>query len=170
MLSNFMCNYDQHIDKTPEQVRCVSSACIRCVGPLASRTWVFLFRYADDGRVVAQSPERLSKIMRVIVVVCAAFGLTVSEAKTEIMYQRTKGMPESIAICSVDAAGQVYNQTNEFVYLGGGGRQPQRRSVRRGGPAHTQRMVQLLGVQPCTVRPTERSPQVQNPDTKSRGT
>ena len=57
--------------------------------------------------------------MGVIVVVCVAFGLTVSEAKTEIMCLRTKGMPESAAIFSVEAAGQVYNQTNEFVYLGG---------------------------------------------------
>ena len=54
-----------------------------------------------------------------IVVVCAAFGLTVSEAKTEIMIIRAKGMPESTATFSVEAAGQVYNQTNEFVYLGG---------------------------------------------------
>ena len=38
-----------------------------------------------------------------IVVVCAAFDLAVSEAKTEIMCLRTKGMPES----------------NKFVYLGG---------------------------------------------------
>ena len=45
--------------------------------------------------------------------------LTVSEVKTEIMCLRTKGMPESTAIFSVEAAGQVYNQTNEFVYLGG---------------------------------------------------
>ena len=57
--------------------------------------------------------------MRVIVVVFAAFGLTVSEAKTEIMCLRAKGMPESTATFSVEAAGQVYNQTNEFVYLGG---------------------------------------------------
>ena len=57
--------------------------------------------------------------MGVIVVVCAAFGLTVSEAKTEIMYLRAKAMPESTATFSVEAAGQVYNQTNEFVYLGG---------------------------------------------------
>ena len=57
--------------------------------------------------------------MGVIVVVCAAFGLTVSEAKTEIMCLRTKGMPESTAIFSVEAAGQVYSQTNEFVYHGG---------------------------------------------------
>ena len=55
----------------------------------------------------------------VIVVVCAAFGLTVSKAKTEIMCLRTKGMPESTATFSVEAVGLVYNQTNEFVYLGG---------------------------------------------------
>ena len=54
-----------------------------------------------------------------IVIVCAAFGLTVSEAKTEIMCLRTKGMPKSTAKFSVVVAGQVYNQTNEFVYLGG---------------------------------------------------
>ena len=57
--------------------------------------------------------------MGVIVVVCAAFGLTVSEAKTEIMCLRAKRTPEFTAIFSVEAAGQVYNQTNEFVYLGG---------------------------------------------------
>ena len=55
----------------------------------------------------------------VTVVVCAAFGLTVSEAKTEIMCLCAKGMPESTAIFSVEAAGQVYNQMNEFVYFGG---------------------------------------------------
>ena len=56
--------------------------------------------------------------MGVIVAVCAAFGLTASEAKTDIMCLRAKGMPESTAIFSVEAAGQVHNQTNEFVYLG----------------------------------------------------
>ena len=53
------------------------------------------------------------------VVVCAAFGLIVSEAKTEIMCLRAKRIAESTAIFSVEAAGQVYNQTNEFVCLGG---------------------------------------------------
>ena len=57
--------------------------------------------------------------MGVIMVVCATFGLTVSEAKTDIMCLRAKGMPESTATFSVEEAGQVYNQTNEFVYLGG---------------------------------------------------
>ena len=42
--------------------------------------------YADDAGVVSQSPEQLRKMMGVIVVVCVAFGINVSEAKTEIMY------------------------------------------------------------------------------------
>ena len=75
--------------------------------------------YAGDAGVVSQSPEQLRKMMEGIVVVCAAFGLTVSEAKTEIMCLRAKGVPESTATFTVEAAGQVYNQTNEFVYLGG---------------------------------------------------
>ena len=84
---------------------------------LATPLWGML--YADDAGVVSRSPEQLRKMVGVIVVVCAAFGLTVSEAKTEIMCLRAKGMPESTATFSVEAAGQVYNQTNEFVYLGG---------------------------------------------------
>ena len=71
--------------------------------------------YTDDVEVVSQSPEQPSKRMGVIVVICEAFGLTVSEAKIVIMCLRPKGMPESTAIFSVEAAGQVYNQTNEFV-------------------------------------------------------
>ena len=84
---------------------------------LATPLWGML--YADDAGVVSQSPEQVRKMMGVIVIVCAAFGLTVSEVKTEIMCLCAKEMPESIAIFSVEAEGQVYNQTNEFVYLGG---------------------------------------------------
>ena len=65
--------------------------------------------YADDAGVVSQSPEQLRKMMGVVVVVCAAFGLTVSETKTEIMCLSAKGVPEFTAIFSVEAAGQVYN-------------------------------------------------------------
>ena len=75
--------------------------------------------YADDAGAVSQPPEQLRKLMGVIVVVCAAFGLTVAEAKTKIMCLRAKGMPESTAAFSVKAADQVYTQMNEFVYLGG---------------------------------------------------
>ena len=83
----------------------------------ATPLWGML--YTDDVGVVSQLPEQPRKMMGVIVVVCAAFGLTVSEAKTEIMCFRAKGMPESTATFGVEAAGQVYNQTNEVVYLGG---------------------------------------------------
>ena len=59
------------------------------------------------------------KTTGVIVVMCAAFGLTGSKAETEIMYLRMKEMPESTATFSVEAAGNVYNQMIEFIYLGG---------------------------------------------------
>ena len=59
--------------------------------PLATLLWGML--YADDAGVVSRSPEQTREMMGVIVVVCAAFGLTVSEDKTEIMYLRAKGMP-----------------------------------------------------------------------------
>ena len=51
--------------------------------------------------------------------ICHHHGTPRSEAKTEIMCLRVKGMPESTATFTVEAAGQMYNQTNEFVYLGG---------------------------------------------------
>ena len=74
---------------------------------LATPLWGML--YADDTGVVLQSPEQTRKMMRVMVIVCAVFVLTVSEAKTEITCLRAKGMPESTATFSVEAAGQVYN-------------------------------------------------------------
>ena len=43
---------------------------------LATPLWRML--YADDAGDVFQSPEQLRKMMEMIVVVCAAFGLTVS--------------------------------------------------------------------------------------------
>ena len=84
---------------------------------LATPLWGML--YADDAGVVSRSPEQLRKMMEMIVVVCAAFGLTISEANIETMCLRAKGMPESTATFSLEATGQVYNRTNEFVYLGG---------------------------------------------------
>ena len=74
--------------------------------------------YDDWAWVVSQSPEQLREMIGAIVAVCAAFSLTVSEAKTEIVCLRAKGIPEYTVIFSVKAAGQVYNQTNEFVHIG----------------------------------------------------
>ena len=61
--------------------------------------------YTDDAGVVLQSPDQLRKMMGVIVVVCAAFGLIVSEAKNYIICLRTEGLPESTAIFSIEAVG-----------------------------------------------------------------
>ena len=83
---------------------------------LTTLLWGMLF--ADDTGVVSQSPQQLRKMMGGIVVVSAAFGLTVLEAKTDIMYLRAKEMPKFTATFSVEAAGQVYNQTNEFYTSG----------------------------------------------------
>lgn len=42
--------------------------------------------YADDVGIVSRSKNSLAKMMADIIAVCASFGLTVSEAKTETMY------------------------------------------------------------------------------------
>ena len=63
--------------------------------------------------------------MEMTMVVCAAFGLTVSEAKTEIMCLRTKGMPESTAIFSSVRGSWPGVQPNERVDIPQGERQPQ---------------------------------------------
>ena len=82
----------------------------------AQTMWGML--YADDVGIVSRSPEEgLEKMMTVIMAACAAFGLTVSEAKTEIMCLQTKGGGH--VPFTVTAAGQVYKQVVEFVYLGG---------------------------------------------------
>ena len=106
--------------------------------------------------------------MVVIVVVCAASGLTVSEAKTEILCLRVKGMPESTAILSVEASGQVYNQTNEFVSLGGKVNHNAdlsieiNRRIRKAWYSFRKYTLELYN------RPS--APRAQNPDAKSRVT
>ena len=82
----------------------------------AAQTW-WEKLYADDVGVVSRSPDGLGRMMTVIVTACAVFGLTVSEAKTEIMCLQTNGGGH--VPFTVTASGQVYKQTVEFVYLGG---------------------------------------------------
>ena len=50
---------------------------------VATSLWGLL--YVDDAGVGSQSPGQQRNVMGVIVVVCAAFGLAVSKAKTEII-------------------------------------------------------------------------------------
>ena len=75
---------------------------------LGTPLWGML--YADDAGVVSRSPEQLKKMMEVIVVVCAAFGITVSESKTAIMCLRAKGMPESTELFN-DWGGRGYDDS-----------------------------------------------------------
>ena len=79
------------------------------------RLWGML--YADDAGIVSRSSEGLERMTTVIVTACSAFGLTVSDAKTEIMCLQTKGGGK--VPFTINAAGQVYKQTIESVYLGG---------------------------------------------------
>ena len=74
--------------------------------------------YADDAGVVSTSPRGLTRMMGVIVVACQEFGLTVSEKKTETMHLWSHPHTASNAL-RIEAAGQRYKQTTEFVYLGG---------------------------------------------------
>ena len=60
----------------------------------------------------------ITRMMGVIVVACQEFGLTVSEKKTEAMYLWSHPHTASNAL-RIEAAGQRYKQTAEFVHLGG---------------------------------------------------
>ena len=131
---------------------------------LAALLWVMF--YTDDAGVVSQSPEQPRKIMGMIVVVCAAFCLTASEAKIEIMFLHTKGMPESTTTFSVEAVSQVYSQTNEFVYLGGDVNHNAHLSIEVNRRIHNA----CVEVHSKPVRPTERSSRAQTLDAQSRGT
>ena len=77
------------------------------------RLWGIL--YADDAGIVSRSSEGLERMMTVFVTACSACGLTVSEAKTEIMCLQIKDGGKGLF--AINAAGQVYKQTIEFVYL-----------------------------------------------------
>ena len=74
--------------------------------------------YGDDAGVVSTSPRGLTRMMDVMVVACQEFGLTVSEKKTEAMHLWSHPNTASNAL-QIEAAGQRYTQTTEFVYLGG---------------------------------------------------
>ena len=80
--------------------------------------------YTDDAGVVSRSQEGLTRMMTTIVEVFGAFGLTVSENKTETLLMRTpeeqpkKGGSPPPPL-DIQAAGQKYAQTAQFRYLGG---------------------------------------------------
>ena len=54
----------------------------------AQKFWGML--YADDAGIVSRSPGGLERMLTMIVTACSTFGITVSEAKTEIMRLQPK--------------------------------------------------------------------------------
>ena len=63
-------------------------------GEDVQRLWGML--YADDAGIVSRSSEGLERMMTVIVTACSSFGLTVSEAKTEITWGRNQRRGEGV--------------------------------------------------------------------------
>ena len=89
------------------------------VEPLACvRRSVWGMLYTDDAGIVSNSAEGLGT-MTVIVTVFEAVGLTVSETKTETMLLRTPNQAIRTSPLVVEAAGERYMQTMEFLHLGG---------------------------------------------------
>ena len=82
--------------------------------------------YADDAGIVSRSPEGLARMVAVIVEVFGAFGLTVSEKKTETLLMRALEKAQQpgetptppLPALEIAAAGQKYHQVHQFVYLG----------------------------------------------------
>ena len=83
-------------------------------GDEVQRLWGKL--YADDSGSVPRSSEGLKRMMTVIVTASSSFGLTVSEAKTEITRLKTKGGGK--ASFTINAAGQVYKQSSLCTWTG----------------------------------------------------
>ena len=75
--------------------------------------------YADDAGTVSKSAKGLAKVMTVIVTVFEAAGLTVSEKQTEAMILRTSDQAPCTSPLVIEAAGQRYRQTTQFLGLGG---------------------------------------------------
>ena len=83
--------------------------------------------YADDAGIVSRSPAGLVKMMTVIVEVFGAFGLTVSENKTETLLMRAPEKAQQpgetpappLPALDIAAVGQKYHQVHQFVYPGG---------------------------------------------------
>ena len=83
--------------------------------------------YADDAGILSRSPAGLARMITVIVEVFGAFGLTVSEKKTETLLMRAPEKAQqpgetptpSLPALEIAAASQTYHQAHQFVHLGG---------------------------------------------------
>ena len=123
--------------------------------------------YADDAGVVSASPRGLTRMMDVIVVACQEFALIVSKKMTKAMNLWSHPSRASNAL-RIEAAGQLYKQMTEFVYLGG--------AISESADLDTEiqcRIGRRLGkyqkMQFPSVRPTERPAVAQHQAVQSGG-
>ena len=100
----------------------VASRCMMC----HINSWyslLILISTIDTG-IVSRSSAGLARMMTVIVEVFGAFGLTVSEKKTETLLMRAPEKAQqpgetptpSLPALEIAAAGQKYHQVHQFVY------------------------------------------------------
>ena len=89
----------------------VTMACVR------RAVWGIL--YGDDEGTISRSAEGLAQMITIIVTVFEAEGLTVSERKTETMLTRKPGQTSLAPSLVIEAAGPIYRQANQFLYLRG---------------------------------------------------
>ena len=99
-----------HLHEQPSKVG--PETALECV-----RRAIWGMLYADDACIVSRSTRGLGRMMAVFVEVFGAFGLTISESKTETMCMPIPRAPATKGV--FNATGQQYRQTTSFTYLGG---------------------------------------------------
>ena len=99
-----------HLQEQPSKVG--PETALECV-----RRAIWGMLYADDVCILSRSPRGLGRMMAVFVEVFGAFGLTISESKTETMCMPIPRTPATKIV--FNATGQQYHQTTCFTYLGG---------------------------------------------------
>ena len=99
-----------HLREQPSKVG--PETALECV-----RRAIWGMLYADDACIVSRSTLGLGRMMAVFVEVFGAFGLTISESKTETMCMPIPRAPATKIV--FNATGQQYRQTTSFTYLGG---------------------------------------------------
>ena len=100
-----------HLQEQPSKVHPETALeCVRCA------IWGML--YAEDACIVSRSPRGLERMMAIFVEVFGgAFGLIISESKTETMCMSISRAPATQIV--FNAAGQLCRPITSFTYLGG---------------------------------------------------
>jgi len=73
--------------------------------------------YADEACIACRTAKGLARLMAIVVEVCGAFGLTVLEEETEVMYM--SGPHSDVSRVDITDFVQNYVQTTSFTYIGG---------------------------------------------------